>query len=181
MRPPKNKPRKDQMFKQTKSIVRTGYRFLGLSSKVTWSIDAGALTLTALNHAPRPAPHCRRKTFTPRLTASPDLNGDGLGLTYASINTTDVRTEDASTIPGSSPACHRSYTRVAWARDFLSNPSPSEVVNRCRDRTSSQRRADPARLGAHVRRRAELFFRPRWTLAPNSTASSARIAALRER
>lgn len=55
-----------------------------------------------------------------------DLTGGGLGLTFASMNATDVRTEigtrlDSPTAFAGMPLILRG--RVAWAHDFVSNPA----------------------------------------------------------
>jgi len=57
-----------------------------------------------------------------------DLTGGGVGLSYASMNATDVRTEigsrfDDPTLVGGMPLILRA--RVAWAHDFVNNPSLS--------------------------------------------------------
>jgi len=57
-----------------------------------------------------------------------DLTGGGVGLSYASMNATDVRTEigsrfDDPTFVGGMPLILRA--RVAWAHDFVNNPSLS--------------------------------------------------------
>ena len=55
-----------------------------------------------------------------------DTTGGGLGLTYASMSATDVRTEigarlDSPLLVGDTPLVLRG--RLAWAHDFVSNPS----------------------------------------------------------
>ena len=59
-----------------------------------------------------------------------DLTGAGLGLSYAAIDATDVRTElgarfDAPTLLGGKPLIL--YGRTAWAHDFVDNPAFSAV------------------------------------------------------
>jgi autotransporter-associated beta strand protein len=64
---------------------------------------------------------------TPNYSES-DVTGGGLGLSYASMNATDVRTElgsrfDAPTVVAGMPLILRG--RLAWAHDFVNNPSLS--------------------------------------------------------
>jgi len=64
---------------------------------------------------------------TPAYSES-DLTGGGLGLSYASMNATDMRTElgsrfDDPTLVAGRPLILRAS--VAWAHDFVSNPSLS--------------------------------------------------------
>jgi uncharacterized protein with beta-barrel porin domain len=59
-----------------------------------------------------------------------DLTGAGLGLSYAAMDSTDVRTElgarfDAPTVLGGKPLVL--YGRTAWAHDFVDNPAFSAV------------------------------------------------------
>ncbi len=64
---------------------------------------------------------------TPGYTET-DTTGGGLGLSYASMNATDVRTEvgtrlDSPTLVGGMPLILRG--RVAWAHDFVGDPALS--------------------------------------------------------
>lgn len=66
---------------------------------------------------------------TPSYSES-DLTGGGFGLTYAAMNATDVRTElgarfDDPALLFGKPLIL--FGRVAWAHDFVSNPSLSAV------------------------------------------------------
>ena len=59
-----------------------------------------------------------------------DLNGGGFGLSYAAMNATDIRTElgarlDNPEVIGGMPLLLRA--RLAWAHDFVSDPSLSAV------------------------------------------------------
>ena len=63
--------------------------------------------------------------YTPAYSET-DATGGGFGLSYASTNATDVRTElgsrfDAPTIVYGKPVIL--YGRLAWARDFVNAPS----------------------------------------------------------
>jgi hypothetical protein len=89
---------------------------------------------------------------TPAYSES-DVSGTGFGLSYATMNATDVRTEigsrfDAPTLLAGRPLILRG--RVAWAHDFVSNPALRDAAGR---ELHGQWRADPARFRAHVGRR----------------------------
>ena len=65
--------------------------------------------------------------FTPGYGET-DVTGGGFGLSYAAMNATDVRTElgsrfDDPTLLGGKPLIL--FGRLAWAHDFVSNPSLS--------------------------------------------------------
>ena len=95
-----------------------------------------------------------------------DLIGGGFGLSYAAMNATDLRTElgsrfdDPEVIAGM-PLFLRGG--LAWAHDFVSNPSLARHLNRFPGRASCLRRAAPAELGADLGRR-RTFHHPRLTL-----------------
>jgi Autotransporter beta-domain len=103
--------------------------------------------------------------YTPAYSES-DVGGGGFGLSYASTNATDVRTElgsrfDAPTIVYGKPVIL--YGRLAWAHDFVNAPSMNAISSFARLKLYGDRRADRKRLGTHHRRRpsllhAELIF-----------------------
>ncbi len=87
-----------------------------------------------------------------------DVTGGGFGLSYAAMNATDVRTElgarfDDPTLLYGMPLILRG--RLAWAHDFVSNPSLERGLRSAAGlELHRQRRADPAGLRAdHGRRR----------------------------
>ena len=71
-------------------------------------------------------PRCSRRDFHTPGYSETDSTGGGFGLTYAPMNATDVRTEigarlDSPMMVGGMPLDLRG--RLAWAHDFVSNPS----------------------------------------------------------
>jgi len=70
---------------------------------------------------------------TPTYSES-DASGGGFGLSYAAMNATDVRSElgarlDDLTLLYGKPLIL--FGRLAWAHDFVSNPSLSALLKRC--------------------------------------------------
>ena len=83
-----------------------------------------------------------------------DVSGGGFGLTYAAMNATDVRSElgarfDDPTLLYGKPLIL--FGRLAWAHDFVNNPTLSAVFEVAAGRGfHRQRRAHPAELSAHI-------------------------------
>jgi uncharacterized protein with beta-barrel porin domain len=103
---------------------------------------------------------------TPAYSES-DINGGGLGLSYASMNASDVRTElggrfDNSTLLYGKPLII--FGRAAWAHDFVSNPALSAVFQTL---PSSALRVDGAPIpqdSALLSAGAQLFLTPNWSV-----------------
>ena len=103
---------------------------------------------------------------TPSYSES-DLSGGGLGLSYASMNATDVRTElgarfDDPTMAGRMPLVL--LGRLAWAHDFVGNPALSAAFQSLPGSTFTVNGAPLPQDSALVSAGAELFITPRWTL-----------------
>ena len=96
-----------------------------------------------------------------------DQTGGGFGLTYAAMNATDVRTElgarfDSPAVVAGMPLLLRS--RLAWAHDFVSNPSLGAVFQALPGSNFVVNGAPIPRDSALTSAGAELFLTPRWTL-----------------
>jgi autotransporter-associated beta strand protein len=96
-----------------------------------------------------------------------DLTGGGLGLTYASMNATDVRTElgsrfDAPTLVYGKPLVL--YGRVAWAHDFVSNPALSAAFQALPGGSFTVNGAPIPHDSALTTAGAQLYLTPQWTL-----------------
>jgi outer membrane autotransporter protein len=96
-----------------------------------------------------------------------DVTGGGFGLSYANANATDVRTElgarfDDPTIIAGMPLILRG--RVAWAHDFVSNPSLSAAFESLPGTNFVVNGAPIPQNSALASAGAELFLTPRWTL-----------------
>jgi hypothetical protein len=103
---------------------------------------------------------------TPAYSES-DLTGGGFGLSFASMNATDVRTElgsrfDAPTLVAGLPLILRG--RIAWAHDFVSNPSLSAAFEALPGGSFTVFGAAIPHDSALTSAGAELFLTPRWTL-----------------
>ena len=95
-----------------------------------------------------------------------DLTGGGFGLSYAAMNATDTRTElgarfDDPAVVGGIPLLLRG--RVAWAHDFVSNPSLSAVFESLPGSNFVVNGAPMPHDSALTSAGAELFITPRWT------------------
>ena len=95
--------------------------------------------------------------------------GGGFGLTYAAMNATDVRSELGSALRSSDAGRRHAADllrgRIAWAHDFVSNPSLSAVFQSLPGiGLRGQWRADAAEFGADVCRRRAAHRRRDWTL-----------------
>jgi len=96
-----------------------------------------------------------------------DQTGGGFGLTYAAMNATDVRTElgtrfDSPAVVAGMPLLLRS--RLAWAHDFVSNPSLGAVFQALPGSNFVVNGAPIPHDSALTSAGAELFLTPRWTL-----------------
>jgi autotransporter-associated beta strand protein len=103
---------------------------------------------------------------TPAYSES-DLTNGGLGLSYAAMNATDVRTElgsrlDAPTLVAGLPLILRG--RIAWAHDFVSNPALSAAFETLPGGNFTVNGAPIPHDSALTSAGAELFLTPRWTL-----------------
>jgi len=103
---------------------------------------------------------------TPAYSES-DLTNGGFGLSFASMNATDVRTElgsrfDAPTLVAGMPLIFRG--RVAWAHDFVSNPALSAAFETLPGAGFTVFGAAIPHDSALTSVGAELFLTPRWTL-----------------
>ena len=84
-----------------------------------------------------------------------DVNGGGFGLSYAAMNATDIRTElgarlDNPEVIGGMPLLLRA--RLAWAHDFVSDPSLSAVFRIASGHQLHRlRRTAAAEFGSHLR------------------------------
>ena len=96
-----------------------------------------------------------------------DLTGGGFGLSYAAMNATDVRSElgarfdDPEVIGGMPLLLAR---RVAWAHDFVSNPSLSAAFKSLPGTNFVVNGAPLPQNSALTSAGAELFFTSRWAL-----------------
>jgi autotransporter-associated beta strand protein len=96
-----------------------------------------------------------------------DQTGGGLGLTFASMNATDVRTElgtrlDAPTLVAGMPLILRG--RVAWAHDFVNKPALSAAFQALPGGSFIVNGAAIPQNSALTSVGAELFLTQRWTL-----------------
>jgi autotransporter-associated beta strand protein len=93
--------------------------------------------------------------------------GGGLGLTYAAMNATDVRTEvgsrlDSPQVIAGMPLVLRG--RIAWAHDFVNNPALSASFQSLPGTGFIVNGAPIPRDSALTTAGAELFIAPNWTL-----------------
>lgn len=96
-----------------------------------------------------------------------DLTGGGAGLSYAAMNATDVRTElgarlDNPEVVAGMPLLLRA--RVAWAHDFVNNPSLGAVFESLPGTNFIVNGAPLPQNSALTSAGAELFITPRLTL-----------------
>jgi outer membrane autotransporter protein len=96
-----------------------------------------------------------------------DQTGGGLGLSFASMNATDVRTElgarfDDPTIIYNKPLIL--FGRLAWAHDIVSNPTLSAAFEVLPGGTFTVNGAPIPRDSALTTAGAQLFLTPQWTL-----------------
>ena len=93
--------------------------------------------------------------------------GGGLGLNVASQNSTDVRTElgarfDDPTVVYNKPLIL--FGRLAWAHDFVSNPTLSAAFQALPGGTFAVNGAPIPHDSALTTAGAQLFLTPQWTL-----------------
>jgi uncharacterized protein with beta-barrel porin domain len=103
---------------------------------------------------------------TPAYSESAAMGG-AFGLAYNAMNATDVRTElgsrlDAPMVVGGMPLILRG--RLAWAHDFVANPTLSAAFQALPGGTFTVNGAPIPRDSALTTAGAELFLTPRWTL-----------------
>ena len=115
---------------------------------------------------------------TPRYSEN-DLSGGGLGLTFASMNATDVRSElgarlDSPTVIGRMPLILRA--RLAWAHDFVNNPALAAAFQVLPGSNFIVNGAPISRDLALTSAGAELFLAPSWTLLAKFDGEFARGA-----
>jgi len=96
-----------------------------------------------------------------------DLTGGGFGLSYAAMNATDVRSElggrlDSPEVIAGMPLLLRA--RLAWAHDFVSDPSLSAAFESLPGTNFIVNGAPIPHDSALTSAGAEIFFTPRWTL-----------------
>ena len=104
--------------------------------------------------------------YTPAYSES-DVGGGGFGLSYASTNATDVRTElgsrfDAPTIVYGKPVIL--YGRLAWAHDFVNAPSMNASFQALPGSSFTVTGAPIANNSALTTAGAQVFFTPNWSL-----------------
>jgi autotransporter-associated beta strand protein len=95
------------------------------------------------------------------------MTGGGFGLSYAAMNATDVRTElgarfDNPTLLYGKPLIL--FGRVAWAHDFVSNPSLNAAFESLPGSTFTVYGAPIPHDSALTTAGAQLFLTPQWTL-----------------
>lgn len=96
-----------------------------------------------------------------------DVSGGGLGLSYGSMNAADVRTElgarfDDPTLVAGMPLIL--LGRLAWAHDFVTNPSLSAAFEALSGTSFTVNGAPMPQNSALATAGAELFISPRWIL-----------------
>jgi YVTN family beta-propeller protein/autotransporter-associated beta strand protein len=96
-----------------------------------------------------------------------ETTGGGLGLAFASMNATDVRSElgarfDDPTVVYGKPLIL--FGRLAWAHDFVSNPLLSAAFQALPGGTFTVNGAPIPRDSALTTAGAQLFLTPQWTL-----------------
>ena len=104
--------------------------------------------------------------YTPAYSET-DATGGGFGLSYASMNATDTRTElgsrfDAPTLIYGKPLAL--YGRVAWGHDFVSNPSLSAAFQSLTGASFTVFGAPIPHDLALTTAGAQFFLTPQWTL-----------------
>jgi uncharacterized protein with beta-barrel porin domain len=121
--------------------------------------------LPALGFAPYAA--LQAQDFHTPSYSETDVTGGGFGLSYAAMNATDVRTElgsrfDAPTLIAGVPLVLRG--RLAWAHDFVSDPSLSAAFESLPGSSFVVNGAPMPQNSALTSAGAELFVTPRLTL-----------------
>ncbi len=96
-----------------------------------------------------------------------DVTGGGFGLSYAATNATDLRSElgarfDDPTLVGGMPLILRA--RLAWAHDWVSNPSLGAVFQSLPGGSFTVNGAPMPANSALASAGAELFLASNWTL-----------------
>jgi autotransporter-associated beta strand protein len=107
------------------------------------------------------------QTFHTPAYSESDTTGGGFGLSYASMNASDVRTElgarfDDPTLLYGKPLIL--FGRAAWAHDFVGNPALSAAFQALTAGTFTVNGAPIPHDSALASAGAELFITPRWTL-----------------
>jgi outer membrane autotransporter protein len=103
---------------------------------------------------------------TPAFSES-DASGGGLGLSYAAMNATDVRSElgarfDDLTVIRGKPLIL--FGRLAWAHDFVSNPSLSAAFEALPGGSFTVNGAPIPPDSVLTTAGTQLFLTPQWTL-----------------
>ena len=96
-----------------------------------------------------------------------DVTAGGFGLSYNAMNATDVRTElgarfDDPTVVYNKPLIL--FGRLAWAHDFVSNPTLSAAFQALPGGTFTVNGAPIPQNSALTTAGAQLFLTPQWTL-----------------
>jgi uncharacterized protein with beta-barrel porin domain len=95
------------------------------------------------------------------------VTAGGFGLSYNAMNVTDVRTElgarfDDPTVVYNKPLIL--FGRLAWAHDFVSNPTLSAAFQALPGGTFTVNGAAIPQNSALTTAGAQLFLTPQWTL-----------------
>ena len=96
-----------------------------------------------------------------------DTTGGGLGLNVAAQNSTDVRTELGARFDDPTVIYNRPlilFGRLAWAHDFVSNPTLSAAFEALPGGTFTVNGAPIPQNSALTTAGAQLFITPQWTL-----------------
>ena len=106
-----------------------------------------------------------------------DATGGGLGLSYAAMNATDVRGElgariDDLTVVYGKPLIV--FGRLAWARDFVSNPSLSAAFEALPGGSFTVNGAPIPHDSVLTTAGTQLFLTPQWTLLAKFDAEFAK-------
>jgi len=102
--------------------------------------------------------------------AETDLAGGGFGLAYAARNATDTRSElggrfDREIIPWQSDEVVTLTARVAWAHDWVSNPTLAASFQALPGQSFLVNGAAPAKDSALASTGAEVCFASNWSIA----------------
>jgi uncharacterized protein with beta-barrel porin domain len=93
--------------------------------------------------------------------------GGGFGLSYNAMNATDVRTELGTRFDGPVSLFGKPlvlYGRLAWAHDFVSNPSLGATFETLPGANFTVNGAPIPQNSALTTAGAQFFLTPRWTL-----------------
>jgi outer membrane autotransporter protein len=96
-----------------------------------------------------------------------DQTGGGLGLSFASMNATDVRTELGARFDDPTLLFNRPlilFGRLAWAHDIVSNPTLSAAFEVLPGGTFTVNGAPIPHDSALTTAGVQLFLTPQWTL-----------------